>query len=112
MAKPAASIAICDEYTNLPIDSFTQPQYLNNSPTLGEYEFVGIKPDGQPLYDPLVDSNYTLSPSTWTSLGSQILTITYTGSSYVVHPVYYTINVISSEPTEKLVINAELYEEI
>lgn len=54
----------------------------------------------------------TASPAQFSSTGQQIVTFTATVDRYGSQNTTKSVNVISSEPTEKFIIDAELYEEI
>ena len=54
----------------------------------------------------------TASPAQFSTTGQQIVTFTATVDGYGSQNATKSVNVISSEPTEKFIINAELYEEL
>lgn len=81
--------------------SFTNPQYVGYAPDLTGLSIWALLDGGSERDITSSTSDYSVSPSTWASIGNQTLTITYTGSTWA-----YT-----NTPTDSITANVVEYSE-
>lgn len=94
-------------------------QHVGSAPDITDVYMQIAMSSSQGGWVTLQHNQFTVTPSVWSSAGQQTITFSttsYYNHNYTVMPdpltVSATVNVVSSEPAEKFIIDAELYEEL